>query len=100
MAPSRVGSMVGAMFSSLRQQVIDRVIDGERSYRGTLLGLRHGTDLVKLVGHVAAELGDTALVDWCDSWLDVREPIVQQVEQELAWFARHPRQALEPAHGS
>jgi hypothetical protein len=91
--------MVGAMFSSIRNQVVDRVIDEERSYRGTLLGLRHGMDLVMMIRHVASGLEDGELIEWCDGWLETRGPMVDDVEAQMAWFARHPLRALQSARG-
>src|SRR5689334_1449860 len=41
----RVGRAFGRAFSAIRQAFADRLIDAERSYRGTLLGLHHGIDV-------------------------------------------------------
>src|SRR5690606_2934866 len=46
---SKLGVAVGAFFSQTRDKVLDRVIQVERSYRGTLLGVRHGVDLVRMI---------------------------------------------------
>src|SRR5687768_16483285 len=43
------GGVVGDAISFVRELVFDRVVDLERSYRGTLLGVRHGIDLVRLL---------------------------------------------------
>jgi hypothetical protein len=95
------GSTLGRLFSRLRQLVLDRVIDSERSYRGTLLGLRHGVDLVRLVREVADREGLDALVQWCDDWLIERAPLVEHVAGELAWFAEEPTVALlHPGQGA
>src|SRR5688572_6365740 len=40
----KVARGVGSFFSLFREAVIDRVIREERSYRVTLLGIRHGID--------------------------------------------------------
>lgn len=45
----RVGAFAGHAFSVARQAVIDRLVDRERSYRGTLFGLHHCVDLVTLL---------------------------------------------------
>jgi hypothetical protein len=90
----RAGSRLGAVFSRLRQLVLDRFVDAERSYRGTLLGIRHGVDLVHLVREVADREGIDALVQWCDDWLIERCPLVEHVAGELAWFAEEPKIAL------
>jgi hypothetical protein len=90
MPASGGGHLTGRLFSAARHLVADRFIDTERSYRGTLLGMRHGIDLVHMLRHVAKQLGDRALVDWCRGWIDVRSDLVARVEEELAWFAKHP----------
>src|SRR5689334_4411230 len=40
------GSTVGMVLSEMRDKVLDRLIQSERSYRGTLVGLHHGIDLM------------------------------------------------------
>jgi hypothetical protein len=88
------GHLVGRAFSALRQTFADRVIDQERSYRGTLLGIRHGIDVVRLLEHVAVVLNDAELANWCEGWLDARVELTARVEDGLAWFARHPVEAI------
>ncbi len=90
--------LTGRMFSALRHFVLDRVIDEERSYRGTLLGIRHGVDVVHMLSHVAMRLEDDALAVWCEGWLDVRRELASRVEDGLAWFADHPVEATASAH--
>jgi hypothetical protein len=87
------GHLVGRVFSALRQTFADRLIDQERSYRGTLLGIRHGIDCVRLIEHVAMVLNDADLANWCEAWLDARIELTARVEEGLAWFARHPIEA-------
>ncbi len=87
---SRLGQLVGTMFSKARDLFADRLIDEERSYRGTLLGMRHGVDLVKLIRHVADASGRVEIGGFCTRWLETREPLVAAVEQQLSWFAHHP----------
>lgn len=94
---SRAGQAIGAFFSNTREFVVDHLMDRERSYRGTLLGMRHGVDLVRVLKHAAEKSGCAELVSWCDRWLSERIPLVQQVEDELAWFSAHPEAAMEPA---
>ena len=95
---SRAGRGIGSMFSRVRHLVLDRFVDAERSYRGTLLGLRHGVDLVRLVREVADREGLDPLVEWCDDWLCARIPLVEAVAEQLAWFADRPAHALH--HGA
>ena len=83
------GTIVGETFSDIRHFVVDRFVDMERSYRGTLLGMRHGIDLVRLLRATASDEADMDLVDFCDRWLAVRERLVAGVEHELEWFGRH-----------
>lgn len=92
---SRLGVMVGSLFSFVRQTVGDRLIEQERSYRGTLLGFRHGVDLVKMIQRVADASGMVELGGFCARWLAEREPLVERVEHCMGWFAEHPVPALE-----
>jgi len=102
---TRLGRAVGRMFSAIRHAIADRLIDAERSYRGTLLGLRHGIDLARLLREVALREHDTHLVRFCDEFLIERLALIEDAEQALAWFAEQPskairsgaRLALEPA---
>jgi hypothetical protein len=97
---TRGAMAVGSFFSRVRDLVVDRLVDRERSYRGTLLGMRHGMDLVRSLRFVAEAAGDPALVASLDTWLRVRAPLVEGVSAELAWFARNPERALEGGTGS
>jgi hypothetical protein len=89
------GAAVGAMFSEARDLLFDRLIRRERSYRGTMLGVRHGVDLVHLIEHLAEQASDSELCAFCRRWLEVRAPLVERLERELCWFAEHPRSALQ-----
>ena len=91
---SRIGQMVGRMFSHARTWFADRLIQPERSYRGTLLGMRHGVDLVTLIRDSALVEGDAELAEWCARWLLEREPLVEAVAAQLQWFAETPDAAL------
>jgi hypothetical protein len=97
MPVSGAARRVGRLFSITRQLVGDRLLRRERSYRGTLLGMRHGLDVVHMLRHLAEHAGDRALVSWCDAWLAVRCPLVQRAEEELRWFAEHPELAMQIA---
>ncbi len=90
---SKKSSLVGRMFSEIRDKVADRIIDSERSYRGTLLGARHGMDLVQLLRCAAERYGDEPLASFCESWLEERGELVQRLADELDWFARNPQAA-------
>lgn len=92
---SRAGMAIGSLFSIARHVVLDRAVDTERSYRATLLGMRHGVDVVKLVRKVADASGRVELAGFCTRWLDDREPLVERVESAMSWFAEHPQRAAE-----
>jgi hypothetical protein len=87
------GSTAGLVLSELRDKVVDRLVQSERSYRGTLMGLHHGIDLMKLVTLTAEASGKVALVDLCAEWLPTRTALVQRAIEELAWFVLHPERA-------
>lgn len=84
------GQAVGAALSRLRVTLLDRLVDAERSYRATLLGIRHGVDLVSLVEYVALGSGRHELAMWCSAWLAKREPLLERATTELLWFAENP----------
>lgn len=86
---------VGELFSTVRDLAFDRMIDAERSYRGTLLGFRHGIDTVRLLRDVGVRLGDNDLVLFCEQWLPARLDLVHAAERELGWFADMPARALQ-----
>lgn len=88
------GVTVGKMFSAIRYVAVDRWIDAQRAYRGTLLGLRHGVDCARLLGEVATDVGNAPLVRWCDEMLEGRLLLLAEAERALAWFARHPGAAI------
>lgn len=97
MPTSDGGRAAGRLFSEVRERIGDRLVDGERSYRGTLLGCRHGIDVVRLLQHVAQKLGMVELDAFCATWLNTRVVLVQRVEDELCWFVEHPEAALRSA---
>jgi hypothetical protein len=92
---SRIGVAIGSVLSTMRAMVADRLVDRERSYRATLLGMRHGVDLVKMIQRVADAAGVVELGGFCARWLEERQPLVERVEQAMGWFAEHPVQAAE-----
>lgn len=94
------GRAVGSAFSALRQCLGDLILSHEKSYRGTILGMRHGIDLVTLLQQVATEGGDVSLAAWCGQWLEERRPLVERAADELAWFAAHPERAMRPVNDS
>lgn len=93
-----LGKSFGESFSLLRDNAADLLLDLETSYRGTLLGIRHGIDVLRLLRHAAE--GDTELQRWADDWLDERVRLCAAVQDQLAWFAAHPAIALAPVADS
>jgi hypothetical protein len=101
----KIGRAFGRAFSVIRHAFADRLIDAERSYRGTLLGLQHGIGVTRLLREVSLRAHDTHLVKFCDELLVERGGLIEGVEQALGWFAEEPgrairsgaRLALEPA---
>ncbi len=89
-----IGRGVGEMFSTLRNVVFDRIIDAERSYRGTLLGVSHGIDLVRMLRAVADRENDQALLELCHDWLTTRLALIAHAQDRLDWFVEQPAFAL------
>lgn len=94
---TEAGRSIGKLFSNLRNAIADRALSAERSYRFTLLGLRHGIDLVRMVRALARQNGDWPLIGFCDAWLEARVPLVEEACARLSWFAERPARALETA---
>jgi hypothetical protein len=90
---SHAGALVGAVFSELRDKLSDPLIQSERSYRGTLLGARHGVDLVKMICCAADAAGKLPFETFSQSWLTTRTVLVLRAEQAMSWFAQHPQEA-------
>jgi hypothetical protein len=90
----RVGRVVGEVFSGLRHFLFDRLLSTERSYRATLLGLRHGIDVAWLLRDVARREEHIRLFRFCDDLIAEREVLVREAERALVWFAEHPQIAL------
>jgi hypothetical protein len=93
----QLGRIVGRLFSGFRQVFSDRILAAERSYRATLLGLRHGVDLAVLLREVAMRLGDRALLQLTDKIVTERRPMVDRAVDALGWFAQRPVIALVTA---
>lgn len=91
----QIARAVGEVFSALRNVLFDRLIDTERSYRGTLLGFRHGLDAAHLLRECTARLGEERLRQFCDEWIEQRLALVHDAERALAWFADVPHRALK-----
>ena len=83
-----VGRAVGEACSLARHLVFERMSDVERSYRGTLLGAKQGTDVARLLREVALLDHEKPLIDFVNAWLPEREALLRRAETELAWFAQ------------
>jgi hypothetical protein len=88
---------VGSLFSIGRDTLADFFLTTEQSYRGTLLGMRHGFDVVTLFRLAALDEGDSQVVAWTDSWLAERQSPVAVVADQMRWFVAHPQRALQNA---
>ncbi len=88
--PAARGGGLGAALATLRDLVVDRIVQGERAYRIALLDLRTGVDIVKLLRDAARADQLLGLIRWCDDWLGARRPLIAHAERELAWFAETP----------
>lgn len=94
-----IGLALGKVFTEVRDTIADKLLTSERSYRGTLLGLRHGVDAVQMLRLAAARARDAQLTTFLEGWLHRRTPLVEEVANQLAWFAEHPDRALKQARG-
>lgn len=91
------GLAVGKIFSITRDALADLLLTSEKSYRGTVLGMRHGVDLVELMRYLAHKEGDLEIEAWCSEWLARRRPLIEAAARELSWFAANPGRATAPA---
>ncbi len=82
------------VMARVRGFVLDRWIDRERSYRATLLRLKHGVDTLRLLREVAAIGGDVKHVQFCDLVLVERLCLLEDAELAMVWFAEQPELAL------
>ncbi len=89
-----VGREIGRIFSTTRYIAVDRLIDAQRAYRGTLLGLQHGLDCGRVLRRVAEHTGESAIITWCDDALRRRAELIEIAEEQLDWFADFPEVAL------
>ena len=81
---------LGAALATLRDLVVDRIVQGERAYRIVLLDLRNSVDTVRLLREAARADELLGLIRWCDDWMSARRPLLAHAERELAWFSETP----------
>lgn len=81
---------LGAALASLRDLVVDRIVQGERAHRIALADLRNGLDAVRLLREAARADELLGLIRWCDDWMSARRMLVAHAERALAWFSAAP----------
>lgn len=89
------GESLGEAFSLLREWGGDRALTLEMSYRGTMLGVTHGLDLVRLFRPIAARHGHDTLSQFLDRWLEERSLLLEACRREVRWFVDHPEVACD-----
>ena len=94
---SVVGVALGQIFSATCEFLADRLIPRESSYRGVLIGIRDGLDLVRLMIHCAERQENGQLANWCGVWLQTRSELAAELERGLVWFANHPDFSMQIA---
>lgn len=95
----RLGRVVGEVFSAVRHFAVDWMIDAERSYRATLLGLEHGVGVARLLREVFVHQQDYAALRVCDELIEGRTRLLARAADRLRWFAEHPDVALRSSRG-
>ncbi|HEY0251537.1 MAG TPA: hypothetical protein VGC41_08420 [Kofleriaceae bacterium] len=88
-----VARAVAHAFSNLRYGFFDRVLAHERTYRATLLGVRHDLDLAKLLFSVADRREMTGMRRFLSEMVPRRAALLVDAVAALEWFADHPLQA-------
>jgi hypothetical protein len=91
------GQAIGEAFSQTRDKLADAWVSGQLSYRGTLLGMRHGVDVVRFMQRCAEANGDEVLAATAARVHAERTVLVEDVAAALDWFAVHPKEALRRA---
>jgi hypothetical protein len=94
---TRIGKLVAKTLSATRHLAVDRVIDAQRSYRATLIGLKHGLDCARLLAEVAIRDDEPELVRWLGEMLPRRRELVASAEDAMEWFAEWPEVAVHVA---
>jgi len=100
MTPAAAAKTIGSAFSVIRDSFTDLTNTTEQSYRLTMLGVRHGIDLVRILRELAVRAEDAELVQWSEAWLLRRLELIERCEAELAWFVANPERALEPVRST
>jgi hypothetical protein len=93
-AAQKLAQGLGSLFSACRELVLDNIVREERSYRGTLLGVRHGIDLVILLRNAAISEKSDLMLEFADKWLEKRTVLWEEAVAALQWFDENPERAL------
>jgi hypothetical protein len=93
----RARTALEQVLAMLREGLADLLLNHERSYRATLLGLRSAIDCAVLTQAMSQRAGRPELAGFCGRWLDERRRLAADCERQLAWFAFHPQFARAPA---
>jgi hypothetical protein len=88
-----VALAVAQTLSSVRYFAADRLLARERTYRATLLGLRHGLDAAYLLRAAADRAQRSEVCDFCDRLIAERRPLLESAVEVVTWFADHPDRA-------
>jgi hypothetical protein len=100
MTPAAAAKTIGSAFSVIRDNFTDLTTTTEQSYRLTMLGVRHGIDLVRILRELAVRANDESLKQWSEAWLLRRLELAENAETQLAWFVANPERALEPVRAT
>jgi hypothetical protein len=94
---TRIGKLVARTLSATRHLAVDRIIDAQRAYRATLIGLKHGLDCARLLTEVAIRADEPELVRWLGATLPRRRELIASAEDAMEWFAEWPEVAVHVA---
>jgi ferritin-like metal-binding protein YciE len=100
LAPAPAAKGIGRALSVMRNNFADLATTSEQSYRFTMLGVRHGIDLVRMLRQLAVRADDAELKAWSEQWITRRLELIERAEDELAWFADNASRAMEPARAT
>ncbi|NUP05305.1 MAG: hypothetical protein HOW73_04500 [Polyangiaceae bacterium] len=90
-----IARRIGRYLSNFRENLLDRMLEEQQSYRSTLLGLYHGADTARMLHQVALAAGHRDVSMFCREWLLARQPLIRAATEAVGWFASHPDRAIE-----
>ncbi|HEY0253851.1 MAG TPA: hypothetical protein VGC41_20115 [Kofleriaceae bacterium] len=80
-------------FTNVRHGLTDRFIAHERTYRVTLLGIRHGLDAARLLSSIADREDMPDLATYLENLVAERTRLFESAVAALEWFADFPDRA-------